>query len=347
MALYLAMGSASTVLSNDQLRDALYQTFDQLGPRQKVVAVPPDHSRYASRAGDLTCMAYDYYRSSLVDVIPAVGTHYELSDEHRQKMFPTVPKSLFRYHNWETDADPIGDVDADFVADVTEGIYREAWPVQLNRRLWREGHDLILSIGQVVPHEVIGMANYNKNLFVGTGGVRGINESHYIGAVYGMERTMGQGDTPLAAHPQQGAGRFLPTLASALRVDGDRSGRTRAFGSSRPLHRRRRRMFLRTVRTVTTSEHHLSGQPLQKAVVWLDPEKFPSTWLGNKAIYRTRMAMADRGELIVLAPGVSTFGEAVTIDKMIRKYGYRTTGRVQELVAENDDLHRRFQPPPT
>ena len=65
-------------------------------------------------------------------------------------------------------------------------------------RLLVEGKfDLILSIGQVVPHEVIGMANYNKNIFVGTGGAEGINKSHFLGAVYGMERIMGRVDTPV------------------------------------------------------------------------------------------------------------------------------------------------------
>ena len=60
----------------------------------------------------------------------------------------------------------------------------------------------------------------------------------------------------------------------------------------------------------------------QKMVVYLDPEEFHSTWLGNKAVYRTRMAIADGGELIVLAPGVKTFGEDRQIDALIRKYGY-------------------------
>src|SRR5690606_6128604 len=100
-------------------------------------------------------------------------------------------------HRWRSDVITIGDVPADFVEEATEGIWKQAWPAQLNRLLWEGGHDLILSIGQVVPHEVIGMANYNKNIFVGTGGTRGINESHFIGAAYGMERMMGRANTPL------------------------------------------------------------------------------------------------------------------------------------------------------
>ena len=50
-------------------------------------------------------------------------------------------------------------------------------------------------------------------------------------------------------------------------------------------------------------------QPLRKAVVYLDPHEFRSTWLGSKAIYRTRMALADGAELIILAPAVKEFGE--------------------------------------
>jgi hypothetical protein len=79
-------------------------------------------------------------------------------------------------------------------------------------------------------------------------------------------------------------------------------------------------------------------EPLDKVVVHLDPEEFHSTWLGNKAIYRTRMAIADDGELIVLAPAVKTFGEDSEIDLLIRKYGYRTTPEVMEFVRANDDL---------
>ena len=50
----------------------------------------------------------------------------------------------------------------------------------------------MLSIGQVVPHEVIGLANYNKNILIGTAGPLSIHRSHYLGAVVGMERIMGQ-----------------------------------------------------------------------------------------------------------------------------------------------------------
>jgi hypothetical protein len=79
-------------------------------------------------------------------------------------------------------------------------------------------------------------------------------------------------------------------------------------------------------------------KPLKKAVVYLDPSEFRSTWLGNKSIYRTRMAMADNGELIVLAPGLKEFGEDKEIDRLIRKYGYRGTPATLKFLKDNEEL---------
>ena len=197
MTTYYAEGSPQTDLSHEDLRKALVETFGKLEPRRKVLALPPDFTRANSMAGPLCSMTYEYFGDRLTDVMPALGTHVAMPDWQLDRMFPGVPKRLFRVHDWRNDVVTIGQVPAEFVAQATEGIYRKPWPTQLNRLVWEGGHDLILSLGQVVPHEVIGMANYNKNLFVGTGGQAGINESHFIGAAYGMERMMGRADTPL------------------------------------------------------------------------------------------------------------------------------------------------------
>ncbi len=112
-------------------------------------------------------------------------------------MFGKVPPSLFRVHDWRNDVVSLGEVPASFVHTVSEGRVSYTWPAQVNRLLVEGQHDLILSIGQVVPHEVVGMANYNKNVFIGTGGPEGINKSHFLGAAYGMERIMGRASTPV------------------------------------------------------------------------------------------------------------------------------------------------------
>jgi hypothetical protein len=83
-------------------------------------------------------------------------------------------------------------------------------------------------------------------------------------------------------------------------------------------------------------------KPLDKVVVYLDSGEFRTTWLGNKSIYRTRMAIADGGELVVLAPGVHKFGEDNEIDRLIRKYGYKGTPAVLRAVDENEELRNNL-----
>lgn len=80
----------------------------------------------------------------------------------------------------------------------------------------------------------------------------------------------------------------------------------------------------------------------EHVVAWLDPEEFHSTWLGNKAIYRSRMAIADGGHLTVLAPAVASFGEDKEIDRLIRRYGYRGTEATLTAVDRNAELENNL-----
>ncbi len=338
MTLMIAIEAGSEGISDTTLHEALREVWSRLGPRRRVLAIPPDFTRFPSRAGEITVEAFRHYGDALVDILPALGTHVPMPDQQLERMFPGIPKDRFRVHDWRRDVETIGHVPADFVSEVTEGIYDRPWPAQLNRLVWRGGHDLILSIGQVVPHEVIGMANYNKNLFVGTGGALGINESHFIGAAYGMERIMGRADTPLRRILNEAQRRYcghLPLwfVQTVVSVEaGDRLALRGLFvGDDEECFERASDLSRRVNFTL------LDEEPTT-VVVHLDPEEFHSTWLGNKAIYRTRMAIADRGRLIVLAPAVKTFGEDPEIDRLIRKYGYRTSREVLELVARHEDL---------
>ena len=338
MTTYFATGSTTTELSERELRAALATTLDRLGTLRRVLAIPPDHTRDKSYAGVLTCQLHELLGDKLVDVMPALGTHYAMEEPELARMFPTLPRSLIRVHDWRNDVVTIGEVSADFVREATDGIYHKPWPAQLNKLVWQGGHDAIFSLGQVVPHEVIGMANHNKNLFVGTGGKLGINESHYIGAVYGMEKMMGRADTPLRRILNRAEELFCKALPVVYvltvvgpRADGGSVVRGLYIGDDRDC-------FEQAAELAKVVNFTRVEEPLEKVVVRLDPLKFHSTWLGNKAIYRTRMAIADGGELIVLGKGVKTFGEDREIDKLIRKYGYRTTPEILKAVEENDDL---------
>ena len=186
--LYFAEGSKDKIFTEQEIKDALYTVYQKMGPKSKVLALPPDFTRYHSMAGDLTRYTYNYYQDMLADILPAIGTHYPMTEEEIDIMFGNVPKDLFRVHRWKDDLATLGIVPGEFIEEVSGGKVNYTWPAQVNKLLVHGGYDLILSIGQVVPHEVVGMANHNKNIFVGTGGSEGINKSHFLGAVYGMEK---------------------------------------------------------------------------------------------------------------------------------------------------------------
>jgi hypothetical protein len=182
------------------------------------------------------------------------------------------------------------------------------------------------------------MANYNKNILVGTGGSEGINKSHYIGAVYGMERMMGRADTPVRRVFNYATEKYLKNLPivyvlTVVGVNGKGEQQTYGLFVGDDLE-----VFDHAAKLSLEVNFVMVEKPLKKVIVWLDPAEFKSTWLGNKSIYRTRMAIADGGELIVLAPALKEFGEDKTIDRLIRKYGYFGTPHTLKAVSENQEL---------
>jgi len=336
--LYYAKGSSETVLASEDIQAGVVSALDQLGKRNKVLVLPPDFTRYHSGAGRITSYIWSYYGSALTDILPALGTHAPMTDEEIRKMFPRVPRDLFRVHNWRKDLETLGTVPASFVRKVSAGIIDYSWPAQVNPLVSGGGHDVILSVGQVVPHEVVGMANHNKNIFIGTGGTDGINKSHFLGAAYGMERLMGKTETPVRKVLNYASAHFsshLPIVYILTVVAPDSSGRLVCrglfIGDGFECFEKAAALSLDVNFTV-------EREPVKKAVIYLDPEEYKSTWLGNKAIYRTRMLIADRGELVILAPGVRDFGEDPEIDKIIRKYGYLGSKKILSLAKSEKEL---------
>ena len=336
--LYCRQGSPTAEISLVTLRSLLYQALDHLGPHRKVLAVPPDGSRFHSQAGPLTQYVYQYYGDRLGCVLPALGTHNPMPAAALTRMFGDIPQRLFAVHNWRTDVVTLGELPAGFIREQSGGLLDYTWPAQVNRLIPEGGFDLVLSIGQVVPHEVIGLANYNKNILVGTAGPMSIHRSHYLGAVVGMEKIMGRMDNPVRRVLNRAADEFLrdiPIIYVLTVIGTNPAGelvvRGLFVGDDLECFRLASELSVQV-------NINLLDRPIHKAVVYLDPEEFHSTWLGNKAIYRTRMALADGAELIVLAPGVKQFGEDPTIDRMIRRFGYHGTPATLEKVSQNPDL---------
>ena len=327
-------------LSREEITAALMQSLEGRS-LSNVLIIPPDYTRFHSNSGLITNI---YYHALVdmgceVDILPALGTHVPVTEAEAKHMFGDIPYEKFLSHNWRTDVMKIGEVPASYLEEITEGLWHDEVDVEINRRVMDEKYDLIISVGQVVPHEVIGMANHAKNLFVGVGGADMINKSHMVGAVYGMERMMGKDHTPVRKVFDYALTHFLKDrpILFVLTVTTAPAGHIATHG-----------LFIGEERSALEAAIALAQEKnidfvdtgIKKCVVYLTPEEFHSTWLGNKSVYRTRMAIADGGELLVLAPGIERFGEDEQVDKLIRKYGYK--GRINTLEQfekpENQDL---------
>lgn len=328
------------VISRQQLEEMIGQMLAQFPDLRKVLIIPPDYTRCYSYAGTITQIIYrmleEKYEGGIqVDVMPALGTHMPMSEEEMDKFFgDAVPRDRILVHHWQTDTVVLGYVPAEVCAEISEGLFPEKIDVEVNHLLVDGGYDVIFSVGQVVPHEVVGMANYSKNIFVGTGGREMINKSHMLSAICGMEKALGVTDSPA---------RKLYDYAQQHFVDG-----------KIPM------VYLLTVTTSENEEVSLRGlyigesrKPFEKAaelsqklnivhvekraakvVTYLDPAELKTTWVGNKGVYRTRMIIEDGGELIVLAPGVRSFGENEEMDRMTRTYGYTGTDHILDLYRQ-------------
>jgi nickel-dependent lactate racemase len=329
-------------LDDGALMDALRKSLEGRALR-KVLLLPPDYTRLYSGAGKIAAMYYKLLQSVCdVDVMPALGTHEPMSRAECETFFEgAIPYQKLLVHNWRTDVVKLGEVPAAFVSEVSEGRSTAKIDVEVNKRIADPSYDLIISAGQVVPHEVVGMANYSKNIFVGCGGYSMINSSHMLSVRWGIERLMGKDFSPVRKVFDYAEEHFLKNipLLYVLTVTTTKNDAAQIRGL---YIGRERALFEQAVRLSQELNLIKVDKPLQKVVVNLDEREFKSTWLGNKAIYRVKMAIADGGELIILAPGVRKFGEDAGNDALIRKYGYVGQTKVLELMETEDDLGKNM-----
>jgi nickel-dependent lactate racemase len=345
MATYFARGGVNDSLSTADKRDALAQALKVIGrPLRRVLLLPPDHTRLNSNAGELTALLFEMLSPKVkVDIMPALGTHTSMTEGQLRMMFgAAIPLDRFKVHDWRNGIRQVGQVPGTLLREWSGGLVDYDVNIQVSNRLF-DNYDLILSLGQIVPHEVVGMANYTKNIVVGAGGSDTINKSHFLGAAFGMERMMGRIETPVRRmfnHCVESFLKELPIVYVLTVMQKDSAGpgtvmRGLYVGDDMET-------FTLGARLSQKVNLDLLEKPLKKVVVFLDPHEFKSTWLGNKAIYRTRMAMADEGELIILAPGLKEFGEDPEIDRLVRKYGYRGTPATLKAVKTKPELRNNL-----
>ena len=345
MATYFARGGVSDNITTAEKREALAQALKVIRkPLRKVLLLPPDHTRLNSNAGELTDLLYEMLSPKVeVDIMPTLGTHTPMTEQQLRMMFgDRIPLDRFKVHDWRKGVRHVGDVSGSLMKEWSEGRIDSGVRVEVANILFG-GYDLILSIGQLVPHEVVGIANYTKNIITGAGGADAINKSHYLGAVFGMERMMGRIDTPVRKMFNYEVQTFLGGLPIVYVLTTMQKDNASGKMLMRGLYiGDDMETFTIGARLSQKVNLDLLEKPLKKVVVFLDPHEFKSTWLGNKAVYRTRMVMADGGELVILAPGLKEFGEDPEIDRLIRKYGYKGTPTTLAAVKANDELRNNL-----
>ena len=339
----------SAVVSADQLAAIVRDVAGEVigtGARS-VLLVPPDQTRLHSRAGEIVAQLARLLEGDVecVDVMPAVGTHHPLGPAECRLMFgAAIDPARLLHHRWRDDVTTLGELPADEVDEIVGRSLGLCLPFAVNSALVDGSYDLVVSVGQVVPHEVAGFGGYTKHVSIGLGGPDTIQRSHFFSAVYGIEQTLGQIEAPVRQLLDLGFDRFLEPRCRVLfvltvveaRRDGPvlrgvftGEGGTRAPGGE---------AFRAAAALSAEVNIEVVEQPFQQCVAYLDPREYRSTWLGNKAIYRTRLAMADGGELIVVAPGVSRFGEDPLVDALIRRHGYRGRRAALEAMAADPEL---------
>jgi nickel-dependent lactate racemase len=323
------------------IKQGIYDYFKDYSKIKNLLILPPDISRLYSYAGTIVNLLCDRFQNSDIDIMPAIGTHAPMSKSEIIKMYGSLDKANFIIHDWRNDTVNVGVVPADFVKEISEGCMNYAIEVEVNKRLIDKKYDLIISVGQVVPHEVAGFANYTKNILIGCGGRNIINQSHYLGALYGMERIMGRANTPTRNLYNYGFYQFLShiPLVYILTVttieDAGLKLEAVSIGTGDEL-------FYKIAKVSRDKNLNILDNSIKKAVVYLDPQEFKTTWTGNKSIYRTRMALADGGELLIIGPAIHGCGEDQEYDRLIKKYGYISRDEVLKAVDENEDLRNNL-----
>lgn len=336
--------SASQKISTAEEKELLGKYAAQISSEIKsIIIIPPDYTRKHSGSGRITRELYELLKDDYkIDIMPALGTHKAMTEQEIRDMFgQEIPLENFLVHDFKNDIQTIGEIPENFVEKISEGKLQRSIEVKINKSLINGEYDLVISVGQVLPHGVVGMSNFNKNVFVGCGGAEMINVSHYLGAVYGIERLLGRGETPVRKLYDYAEDHFLKSVDVDYILTVNSTEVNKETGTTDLLG-----LYLGWDKDIfkwavkLSQRHNITkvSEPLEKVVVYMDEKEFKSTWLSCKAIYRTRLAIADGGELIVIAPGLKEFGEYEEVDQLIRKYGYRGSEQIRKEVENNADL---------
>ncbi|MGI6439121.1 MAG: D-mannonate epimerase [Sphaerochaetaceae bacterium] len=326
-------------VSEEALKKTFFNGLKSIGERSKVLLIPPDITQVDTLEGVLTLWAVEYYQDAVKAILPATGTRPPMTSSELNQYFPGLDHSLFVSHNYQEDIVTLETIPASVIQEMSEGRLSFNWKAQVNQLLVSGGFDLILSIGEVIPDEITGMSNYTKNIFMGTSGFESIHKCHYLSAIYGYERIIGQLNSPVRSLFQYSVEQLttpLPIVYVLTVTDYTKGEETLTpmglfMGEEKACFEEAAQLSAKVHTTVLET-------PQNTIVVLLDDKRYRSLWESNKTLYRTSLALEDKGELIIIAPNLKEASNDKDINRLIKKYGYRGTEDTVAAVAEHDDL---------
>ncbi|QDS97199.1 lactate racemase domain-containing protein [Adhaeretor mobilis] len=334
------------MLSDSEVFKKVDTLLSDLSPMRRVLLLAPDATRSSSFAGEIA--SYIYHKlidRTDVHLTPTVGTHEPDEKDWRsiREMYRDIPESAYKLHEHDEVAGlyDLGVLPDDEILRISGGEFAAPVPVQVNRNLVEGNYDQVFSIGQVVPHEVMGFANYDKNVFIGAGGKNFIDTSHWISALCGIDNVLGKIDSAPrqlldAASALAKRDPRFPSVHYLLTVRGQSSAGD--IGTHDFFCGTSKETFYRAAKLSLRENCHASNQPYQQVIVRLNEKKYRSFWLSNKAIYRTRRAIATGGTIHVIAPGLDRLGENEIQSKLIGKYGYCGTQGVKQILQIDPEM---------
>jgi nickel-dependent lactate racemase len=290
---------------------------------RRVLLVIPDLTR-SCPLGPIFRRLYDRIapRAKAFDVLVALGTHPPMTDEqiHRRVGITAAerrdrfPLARFFNHAWDDPSQLVraGALDRAEIRAITGGLFEMEVPVTCNRMV--TDHDLLVILGPVFPHEVVGLSGGNKYIFPGISGPELLNFFHWLGAVITNPRIIGNKQTPVRQVVDRAAA-LLPIERRALCLV------VRGEGLAGLYHGSPEAAWSRAADLSRRVHVRWTDRPFH-TVLSCAPEMYDELWVGAKCMYKLEPVVADGGRLIIYAPHLREI--SVTHGARIRQIGYHT-----------------------
>lgn len=316
------MSVETTLLTNDDAERIVESAVDDLAPEgRRILVLVPDATRTCPLGMVFRALhARLKGRARRISVLFALGTHPPMTRQamlQRLELDEADMAGRFRdveLHNHAWD-DPralatVGRLDAATVAEATEGRFEMDLDVQVNRLIHE--HDLLLILGPVFPHEVVGFSGGNKYIFPGISGPEFLNFFHWLGAVITNRRIIGVMDTPVRRVLDRAAA-LLPIERRAFCMVVEKEGLAGLFfGTPEASWREAAHLSAKLHIKRVPRPYHL--------VLSRAPLMYDELWVGGKCMYKLEPAVAMGGELIIYAPHIHEI--SLVHGRLLREIGY-------------------------